>query len=216
MRRRITTSISIALAAMAAPARAEDGVYFSQSLGVAMAKGALAPTVGNSIESRLSLGARTRWLAIEGWVMSNLQTDREGAFRGFAGGEPADGRADLEYYGFAVRAIAPLYRAATGERLEGYLRVGPSIVTGTGMLDSYRGVGLGASAGVQLTGKVRALGFLWAPLFFVKKGPKVTGSLFLDQGWDFVRLERDGASEAKPIRARVGHVSVGFAVGSTF
>lgn len=129
------------------------------------------------------------------------------------GGEPADGRADLELYGFALRAIAPLYRARSGERIEGYLRVGPSIVSGTGMLDSYRGLGVGASAGVQLTGKVRALGFLWAPLFFMKKGPKVSGSLFLDQGWDFVRLERDGEDT---IRARVGHVSIGFAVGSTF
>lgn len=214
MRCRTILLASALLATVQSAAYADEGIYFSQSLGVAQAKGALAPMVGNAIESRLSLGARIDWLAIEGWVMSNVQTDREGAFRGFVGGEPAAGRADLEAYGFALRAIAPLYRAPSGEKLEGYVRAGPGIVGGTGMLDGYRGVGLGASAGIQLTGKVRALGFLWAPFLFMKKGPKVTGALFLDQGWDFVRLERD--SDRHTLRARVGHVSVGFALGSTF
>lgn len=212
MRRR-TILLAGLLATVQSTAHADEGVYFSQSLGVAQAKGPLASTVGNAIESRLALGARIDWLAIEGWVMSNVQTDREGAFKGFVGGEPADGRADLEAYGFALRAIAPLYRAPSGEKLAGYVRVGPGIVAGTGMLDGYRGIGLGASAGIVLTGKVRALGFLWAPFLFMKKGPKVTGALFLDQGWDFVRLER---ADARTIRARVGHISVGFALGSTF
>ena len=201
------------LAATSAPALADDGLYFSQSLGVGMAKGELQPTVGNAIESRLALGARLHWLAFEAWVESDVQTDREGTLKGFLGGEPAAGRADLESYGFALRAIAPLYHAPTGEKLEGYVRLGPSVVGGTGMLEGYRGMGMGGSVGIALTGKVRALGFLWAPLFFVKKGPMVTGSLFLDQGWDFVRLERD---DAPTLTARVGHVSVGFAVGQTF
>ena len=200
----------------ASPVRAlaDQGVYFSQSLGVGMAKGDLEPTVGNAIESRLALGARVRWLAVEGWVESDVQTDREGGMlAGFAGGEPAAGRADLEAYGFALRAIAPLYRSPSGEKLEGYVRVGSGIVGGTGMLDGYRGMGVGASAGIALSGKVRALGFLWAPLFFVKKGPKVTGSLYFDQGWDFVRLEH---ATMPTLTARVGHVSIGFAVGHTF
>ena len=211
-----TTTIAALLAALAVPARADErpsGLYFSQSLGVGQAKGDLEPIVGNSIESRLTLGARLGWLAIEGFAESDVQTDREGALRGFIGGDPAPGRADLEMYGFAVRLIAPLYKSPNGEKLEGYVRFSPSVVTGTGVLEEHRGMGFGASAGIALTGKVRALGFLWAPLFFVKKGPKVTGSLFLDQGWDFVRLERDNM---RTLNARVGHVSVGFAVGQTF
>jgi len=201
----------LAIALAATPAQA-DGVYFAESFGVGMARGSLEPTVGNAIQSRLALGARVRWLALESWIMSNMQTDREGAWRGLAGGAPAAGRADLEAYGFSLKAIAPLHRGRSAI-LEGYVRVGPSIVSGTGMLEGYRGVGFGASAGIQLTGKVRALGFLWAPLFFMTKGPKVTGSLFLDQGWDVIRLDRP---DARSIRARVGHVSVGFAVGSAF
>lgn len=208
-----TIVLAALLAAVQSTARADEGVYFSQSLGVAQAKGSLQPTVGNAIESRLALGARVRWLAVEGWAMSNVQTDRDGGLEGFLGGDPADGRADLEAYGFALRAIAPLYRAPDGVRLEGYVRLSPGVVAGTGMLEGYRGYGLGAAAGVQLTGKVRALGFVWAPFLFMKKGPKITGSLFLDQGLDFVRLERD---DARTIRARVGHISVGFGLGSSF
>jgi hypothetical protein len=209
------SSILIAglLATVQSTARADEGVYFSQSLGVAQAKGPLQDTVGNAIESRLALGARIRWLAVEGWAMSNVQTDRDGGLKGFLGGEPADGRADLEAYGFAIRAIAPLYRSANGETIEGYVRLSPGIVSGTGMLENYRGMGLGASAGVQLTGKVRALGFLWAPFLFMKKGPKITGSLFLDQGIDVVRLERN---DARTLHARVAHISIGFALGSHF
>jgi hypothetical protein len=210
---RARTILLASLLAAQSTARADEGVYFSQSLGVAHARGGLEDTVGNAIESRLALGARIRWLAIEGWVQSNVQTDREGAFRGFVGGDPADGRADLEAYGFALRAIAPLYQAPGGEKIQGYLRFSPGIFAGTGMLEGYRGTGFGASAGIVLSGKVRALGFLWAPFLLMKKGPKITGSLFLDQGFDFVHMER---AHARTIRARVGHISVGFALGSTF
>jgi hypothetical protein len=202
--------VAIALAATSAHA---DGVYFAESFGVGMGRGELQPVLGNAIHSRITLGARVKWIALEAWLQSNMQFHREGAWQNFLGGEPGEGRADLEQYGFAVRAIAPLYQSPNGERLEGYVRLAPGLVGATGALDGYRGMGIGTSAGIQLTGKVRALGFLWAPLFFVKKGPKVTGALFLDGGWDFVRLRRDGMST---IDARVGHVSVGFAIGSTF
>jgi hypothetical protein len=46
-------------------------------------------------------------------------------------------------------------------------------VTANGELDGYGGFGLGVGGGVQLRGSVRALGFLWGPLFFVERGPKV-------------------------------------------
>ena len=48
---------------------------------------------------------------------------------------------------------------------------------GTGALAGYHGRGIGAAAGAQLTAKVRALGFLWAPLFFIDRGPMLTRSL---------------------------------------
>lgn len=193
-------------------ARADDGYYFTETVGVGIARGDLEPLLGRSIQTRLAVGARVKWLALEPWMRSDLQLDRVGAFRGIVGGEPAEGRADLAAYGLDLKLVGPIYRGANGEKLEAYVRGGASLASGTGMLERHDGMAYGAAAGIQLTGRVRALGFLWAPLFFVKRGPKVTGSLFLDQGYDFYRL-RDGTST---INARVGHVSVGFAVGSGF
>ena len=202
----------LAFASVAGPVAADDGYYFTESVGVGISRGELEPIVGRSIQTRLALGARVRWLAVEPWMRSDLQLDRVGAFRGIVGGEPAEGRADLAAYGLDLKLIGPVYQGAKGEKLEAYVRGGASLNTATGMLERHSGIGYGAAAGIQLTGRVRALGFLWAPLFFIKKGPKVTGSLYLDQGYDFYRL-RDGSST---ITARVGHVSVGFAVGSGF
>jgi hypothetical protein len=211
---RLTTTISAVVFSLAtSAAQAEDGYYFTQAVGVGIARGELQPLVGRSIQTRLAVGARVRWLAFEPWIRSDLQLDREGAFKGIVGGEPADGRADLEAYGLDLKLIGPLYRAPTGERVEAYVRGGASYTGGTGMLERHGGVGYGAAAGIQISGKVRALGFLWSPLFFVKRGPKVTGSLYLDQGYDFYRMRDDSGNT---VTARVGHVSVGFAVGSGF
>ena len=43
----------------------------------------------------------------------------------------------------------------------------------------YGGRGLGVGAGIQLKGKVPAIGFLFFPLFFADWGPKVTAALFV-------------------------------------
>lgn len=196
----------------AASARADDGVYVKESFGVGKARGQLEPIVGNAMHSRLGVGWRWRWLAIEPWLGSDLQLDREGAFRGFVGGEPADGRADLTQFGADLKLIAPLHRSGP-VIVEGYLRGGASYASTNGALSDYSGHALGAGAGVQLKGRVRALGFLWAPLFWVKRGPMVTGALYFDQGYEFVDLHRAGSM---PVSARVGNVSVGFAIGSAF
>ena len=188
------------------------GVYFLESFGVGRARGALAPMVGGAIHARIGVGARWRFLAVEPWISSDMQWDREGAWRGFIGGEPAAGRADLEYYGIDAKLVAPLFRGPSGERLEGYVRGGGRLVGATGALDGYSGHGVGAAAGFQLVGRVRALGFLWTPLFFVKRGPKVTGALFIEQGWELVTLRRGGDR----ISAAIGHVGVGFGLGSRF
>jgi hypothetical protein len=59
---------------------------------------------------------------------------------------------------------------------------------------------------------VRALGFLWGPLFFVKRGPKVTAAMFVDHGTELVRLKMAGDR----ISPRVDHLTLGFAVGQSF
>ena len=44
----------------------------------------------------------------------------------------------------------------------------------------------------RLRARVRALGFLWGPLFFVNRGPKVTAALFAERGTELVRLDKLG------------------------
>jgi hypothetical protein len=197
-----------ALALLAPAAHADTGVYIGESIGVGLSRDDLAGVIGQPMHIRVMAGVRLGNVAIEPWVLTDLQQDREGAWRGLIGGEPAMGSADITHYGIDGKYILPL-----DPRLSAYVRGGPSIVEANGALDGYRGYGFGVGGGLQVSGRVRALGFLWSPLFFLNKGPKITGALFLDQGWDFIRLRKPGAPN---IDSRIGHVSVGFALGSAF
>lgn len=147
-------------------------------------------------------------LAIEPWFLTDLQTDRTGAFASLAGGEPAKRSADLDAMGLDVK-----YIVAVAHRLEVFARAGPLVADANGALAGYHGRGAGIAAGAQLTGKVRALGFLWSPLFFLSRGPIVTGALFVDAGYDFYFLR---SARGAPQSARIAHVSAGFAFGSAF
>lgn len=195
--------------ALSGQALADDnGLYFAESFGVGIGRGDLQQYIGNPMHMRIAVGARVGDLAIEPWVTSDLQMDRDGAFRGIVGGTPAEGTADLASYGVDLK-----YSFQIDKHLSAYVRGGPMLASATGVLDGYQGYGFGAAGGFQISGQVRALGFLWSPLFFLKRGPLITGSLFLDQGYDFYRLKMPGA---RPINAHVGHVNVGFSLGSTF
>jgi len=196
----------VALALAGGVARA-DGAYVTESFGVASGSG-LGGMLGTPLHLRLAIGMRLGNLAIEPWIVSDLQTDRDGAILGLAGGEPRPGAADVNSMGLDARYIVALH-----DHVAVFGRGGPMVSDGTGALAGYHGRGIGVAAGAQLTGKVRALGFLWAPLFFVKRGPMMTGALLIDAGYDFVFLRMPGAPA---IDARIGHVSVGFAVGSAF
>jgi hypothetical protein len=185
-----------------------DGFYITESVGFALPRGDLAPYVLEPMKIRLAVGARWRFLAVEPWVSSDLQGDRDGGFKGLIGGEPPRNTADLAIYGVDAKLVGRL-----DPHLSVYVRGGPSVVEANGALAGYSGYGLGASAGLSLSGRVRAIGFLWAPLFFVNRGPMVTGSIYIDQGFDFYRLKMAGASD---LDGRVGHVSMGFSFGSDF
>lgn len=71
---------------------------------------------------------------------------------------------------------------------------------------------LAAGGGLQLRGRVRALGFIWTPLFFVKRGPHVTGALFVDYGYERLDLTRAD----RELLVKANHLVMGFAVGSAF
>ena len=200
--------VVVSLCTVLCSTAAADGLYFTESFGVSMGRGDVESTVGRPMHIRVAIGARYGSFALEPWLTSALQLSREGAWQDFIGGEPPDGMADLATWGVDAKYILPL-----DDKLSAYVRGGPVFASGTGALEGYSGRGFGASYGMQVTGKVRALGFLWTPLFFVDKGPKVTAALYLDAGYDFYTLRMNGAPT---LDARVGHVSVGFAVGQTF
>lgn len=206
--RRLAWVIASVVAGSVATARADDGFYAEQTVGVARGHGKLAGPVGTTFHSRLGIGMRLGDFAIEPWLGSSMQLDRTGAFHGLLGGEPAEGKADLSAIGLDAK-----YIHALDHRLAMFVRAGPLVAEGTGALAGYRGRGIGMGGGMQLTGKVRALGFLWAPLFFTKRGPMVTGALFLDVGYDATFLRSTGRP---PIDDGVAHLSLGFAMGTKF
>lgn len=203
---RLATYVTVI--AIATSAARADGLYFTESFGVGIARGELRPYMGQPMHMRLAAGYRLRDFAVEPWIQSQMQLDRDGAFRGLIGGTPKEGSADLAGYGIDGKYILRLDKVVSA-----YVRGGGSIMEANGALMGYRGHGLGFAYGLQISGKVRALGFLWTPLFFLDRGPKITGALYIDAGYDFYRLRSAGMPN---IDARVGHVAMGFALGQTF
>jgi hypothetical protein len=184
-----------------------DGVYFHQTIGVGQADD---PLIDKTIQTRAGVGARVRWLAIEAWTASDAKPERDGALVGIVGGEPTMG-SDLASYGMAMRAIVPLHRTPKAQ-LEGYARIGAGLVEASGQLVGFDGHTLIGGGGIQIRGRVRALGFVWGPLFFMNRGPRVTAALFVDYGYERMTLR----GEHREIRTGVSHLVMGFAVGSSF
>jgi hypothetical protein len=201
--------MALAVSVIAIPAaRAGNGLYVAESFGAGAGRGPLEGVVGGALHVRIGLGMRFGNFAVEPWIASDLQTDRNGGFKGLIGGTPSDGSADIELKGIDAKYIIPL-----DSHIDVFVRGGPLLADGNGALAGYHGSGVGVAGGAQLTGRVRALGFLWAPLFFVKRGPMVTGALFLDAGYDATYLRMAGA---RALNAGIAHVSIGFAVGTGF
>ncbi len=207
-----------AVSLVARGARA-DGYFYEQSYGVSSVRAvgagsarASAMGVGTSMRVRLGVGVRVGDVALEPWMAADLTLDRVGDTYG-VGGDPAMGHADVTGVGFDARWDARLGDAGVGEHVAIYVRGGPRIAGGTGTLATYGGVGIGAATGIMIRGRVRALGFLWAPLFWLRRGPKVVGALFLDEGVDWYHLS---SGSSAPIDLPIVSTNVGFAIGSDF
>jgi len=199
----------IALAVACTPALAHaDGYYYSESIGVSSARGQDVGAMSASLRTRAGLGYRWGVLSVEPWVSADLTFSRDGATLELFGGSPQMGKADLEGGGLDVRLPEPI-----GDGFQLYTRAGPRYASANGALDAYSGFGFGAGTGVALVGHVRALGFLWAPLFFASKGPHVLAALYVDEGVDIYALHAPGMAG---ITAPVLATSLGFAVGTDF
>lgn len=199
----LALALGSVLLATAAPARA-DGTYFTLGMGPGEITDQLGQYSRESFGAKIGVGHRLGHLAFEGYVA------------------PADGMGpvsvEMVRLGVDAKYILPV-----NEHLQVYVRGGLSKMSATlsgnnDGLDSYTdytGRGLGGGAGVQLRGKVRALGFVYWPLFFVPVGPKVNAALFIDHGVDFYRLHKDvGVDDT--IDARLTQLTIGFNVGADF
>ena len=196
----------VGLTVASAPARA-DGTYFSMGFGPGEVSDELGDYVRDTFHGRFALGHRIGHVAVEGYV-------------GFEGDDDLDSpyAYSSTRLGVDARYVLPLSKG-----LQVYVRGGLSKVGAT--LSSYgdgryaerdfEGRGLAGGAGVQLRGKVRALGFLYWPLFFVPAGPKVNAALFVDHGVEFDRLHAVTGPE-RSIDARFTRLTIGFNVGADF
>jgi Outer membrane protein beta-barrel domain len=207
---------ALVVCALAAPAAA-DGVYVTQSMGGADVKDELGERIDSAGRFRLGLGVRRGAWAAELWGGLLLGSGHAARVDACVDCRPGDdyhthSTMFLGAYGLDLKYLQPLSR-----HVDVYLRGGVSAMRGHVAGDDYGGRGLGVGAGVQLKGKVRALGLLWWPLFFTGIGPKVTAAIWADTGYDFYRLHPGGRLQAGPtIDAQLTSMSMGFSVGTDF
>lgn len=90
-----------------------------------------------------------------------------------------------------------------------------NLLTDTGGSD-LAGFGLEYGAGVQASFRVRALGLLFWPAFFLGVGPKVNLSLWADLGGEVGNLHSGHDSSADSLNYRMASASYGLTVGGNF
>jgi len=186
-----------------------DGTYFSLGMGPGEITDQLGQYATDSFGARIAVGHRIGHLAFEGYLAPE-DADRSG--------DGAYSTVSLFRVGVDAKYILPI-----SDNLQVYVRGGLSKLSATigdsyesrVVAQDYSGRGLGGGAGVQLRGKVRALGFLYWPLFFVPAGPKVNAAIFAEHGVDFYRLHRE-VGPANSIDARITRLTIGFNVGADF
>jgi hypothetical protein len=192
---------------------AADGTYFTFGVGGGDVQDQLSEYTERATRVRAGIGHRFGNWAVEGFLATDFNNDSYDYDREFDSADTIG--VDLKY----------LVRISN--HFQGYVRGSASRMSTTmggggynecfdcyGFGRDYSGRGLGAGAGLMLRGRVRALGFLYWPLFFVPAGPKVNASLYVDHGMDFYRLHPDDGSAT--IDAELHRWTFGFTVGQDF
>ena len=208
-------ALTLAAVLVSATPAAADGFYFFESLGGSDVKDQLAAYIPSALQLRIGIGMRSGPWALETDFGAQIGVEPRAGERTPIEGECFDSCYDLTNYGLTVKYIQPLYGRHVEAYLKGGLRYG---ILEHGIDETgFKGRGAVGGAGIQLKGKVRALGFLAWPLFFFKVGPEVTASLFLDASYSFYRLHPGGDLDATPaIDAQITSFSGGFAIGTDF
>jgi hypothetical protein len=206
--RRLAPAALAALTALAlAGAARADGTYFSAGMGPGEVTDELGGYVRDTVHGRFALGHRGGNLAVEGYLAPESDIDVDNPYSYEALRLGVDAR-----YVLPVRPGVQVYVRGGLSRTSASLS---SYGDGRYAARDFEGRGVDGGAGVQLRGKVRALGFLYWPLFFVPAGPKVDAAIFVDHGVEFDRLH---AVDGPPlsIDARFTRLTIGFHVGADF
>jgi hypothetical protein len=200
--------VTLGLAASASESHA-DGWYFTEGMGQSELNGELSDYFeGGDLAGRVSLGRRGHTWSVEANFMA---TGLEGR-RVFAGNSYS-----ALTIGLDAKYHVPLGTSGLGV----YLRGGLNKMNLDGSWgnfdelrgDEYEGRGITYGAGVQIKGKIPAVGFLFWPLFFTDIGPKITGALWLDTSRQFVRLHHPNGPS---LDGDFSTWTLGFAIGSDF
>jgi hypothetical protein len=217
-----TLTLALATAATARAARA-DGVYFSEAFGPGTIENDLSSYADSSFRIRIGLGYRNNGWALEGFVAPEFMFHQDAI----------DGPSMIGY-GLDLKKImkvsehASVYVRGSMSRLSDLSS--SDYASGCGdcirdpgyyydALQGYSGRGLGVGVGAQVSGKVPVIGLLAWPLFFTNAGPKMTGALFIEESYDFYRLQppqRTIALYQPSVDASITRWTIGFAFGSDF
>jgi hypothetical protein len=211
LRRLATCAAALTAIALARPAAA-DGLYFFEGVGASEYSDEVADYIGDSgINIHGGLGWRSGHIALEVYARAEIPVLTAHALDGAYGGSttnpypyPALSTDGLAIVGLDLKVIQPV-----SKHWSAYARAGLSKMIAD---DEYSGRGVGATAGIQVAGKVPALGFLFSPMFFTNIGPKVHAAAWFEANTSFHRLHGDGPS----IDARIQGWTVGFSVGQDF
>jgi hypothetical protein len=220
---RLGTASAVVLAAIAtSPAAARaDGFYFSEAFGPGVVRDQLSQHLDSAtFRLKVALGFRAGDWALEPFIATEM-TNLDASY----GNQPA-----LTAYGIDVKRIMRV-----SSHVSVYVRGSMShlatpdqapccvLDTTAALLDGdiygYSGRGLGVGVGAQISGKVPVLGLLAWPLFFTNLGPKMNAGLFIEDSYDYYRLQpsvrfEDGSRGT--IDAAITRWTFGFAVGSDF
>ncbi len=193
-----------------AQAWSEGGWYAGEGFGQTSVSGAGARFFhGDLFAVRAFVGRRHGRWAVDAYAEAAL----------LSGAGPLGDRGDI--YSVGTFGLSTRYLFPVTDHITTYLRGGLSRMTiGGGPIwgegdpsDRYSGRSIDYGVGIQLQGKVRALGLLYWPLFFTKWGPRVSASVWFDLTDRFARL-RHPIGPTIDITTRTW--TLGFSLGGGF
>lgn len=198
---RIVAALAL-VCALATHAHA-DGYYYTEQVGATNVKDELATWLPSTLRAQLGIGYRYRDWALGA---SFARTESPSAILSLSDPDPS--MSSLRSYALDARRMVHL-----SANFWAFARVSAQYTQAHGYLDGFAGPGVGAGIGMMVKGRIRALGILFLPALWMDHGPMVTAALYVDEGYELIRLHDDAGAS---IAGQILHANLGFAVGTDF